>query len=199
MPNADRVSRCPTTLPLKDSNLRSPDPESDASPRLAGTAAGNRVENAQIRAEAHTISPTREPSPEPYPVLVRGSEWNVSAIIYGLVDPRKPAVVRYVGKTAQTPGMRYNGHLLERSKAGWKRGWWIFKLKEAGLRPDMVLLETVAQNDRVEAREHHWITTLRQQGMADLNVSIPTLYTEREIEMLKLRPREVEKRRRGHR
>ena len=131
----------------------------------------------------------------PLQVLVRGAEWGKTAIIYGLVDPRKPTVVRYVGKTTSTPGARYAGHLSERSKCGWKRSGWMFKLKEAGILPDMVLLETVAPCDRVEAREHHWITTLRQQGMADLNVTLPPLYTEREIELLKLSRRAVAKRR----
>jgi hypothetical protein len=53
-------------LPLKDSNLYSPDPESDASPRLTGTNAQKSVEIAQIRAGSPTIPPTIPHRPKPF-------------------------------------------------------------------------------------------------------------------------------------
>jgi hypothetical protein len=72
--HADRVSRCPTTLPLLGSNQDSPDPESDASPRLTGTNAQKSVEIAQIRAGSHTISPTIPHRPKPF-ATVRRDVW----------------------------------------------------------------------------------------------------------------------------
>jgi hypothetical protein len=64
----------PNGLPLLGSNQDSPDPESDASPRLAGTASGDRVENAQIRAGSPTISPTIGTRTKPF-ATVRRDVW----------------------------------------------------------------------------------------------------------------------------
>jgi hypothetical protein len=104
-------------------------------------------------------------------VLVRGAEWVHRPIIYGLVDPLKPDVVRYVGQTVQAPCIRYLGHVSERS--GWRRRQWIADLKKQGRLPDMVLLEEVAPGDDPHGRERHWIGAYSARGMADLNAGMP--------------------------
>lgn len=77
--------------------------------------------------------------------------------IYGLYDPREPAVVRYIGKTEKALVKRLSRHLSE-ARAGTKnfRCNWIRKLLSFGVTPEIRLLEECKVEDW-QAREKHWI------------------------------------------
>ena len=79
--------------------------------------------------------------------------------IYALCDPRDDAI-RYVGRTVNLKD-RYRNHL----KAKWNthRCCWIKGLKEIGLRPKMIILETVVESECRDA-EMWWIGHLRETG-----------------------------------
>lgn len=109
---------------------------------------------------------------KPYRLLLRG-DLATLWVIYGLIDPREPAVVRYVGKS-MAPGSRLCSHIDNASSVSqWsgKKDQWIYGLLGAGLAPDMVLLEEAAHECR--GRELHWLNTLRAIGQADLNTVPP--------------------------
>ena len=77
-----------------------------------------------------------------YPVLVRGADFIGSRIIYGLVDPAEPDVIRYVGQTMQAPIARYLGH-MNGLHPKHRRYKWFRSLRHKRRQPDMVLLEAV--------------------------------------------------------
>lgn len=87
----------------------------------------------------------------------------VSAVIYGLVDPREPERIRYVGKTIH-PTWRVKQHLQD-ARAGQPshRCKWIRKLLSEGTEPQLITLEVVPEADWEEA-EIRWIAKLRQDG-----------------------------------
>lgn len=98
--------------------------------------------------------------------LASGKEWRVMGpVIYGLVDPRKPEVVRYVGQTTNW-AQRYLSH-CQHTEYG--RGEWILGLRSADLWPDMVLLEEVPHRSLRSERETWWIREWQSKGGADLN------------------------------
>jgi hypothetical protein len=92
------------------------------------------------------------------------SQW----VVYALVDPREPAVVRYVGKTKDALG-RYSGHCFN-GATNIKQ--WVENLFVDGVWPQMICIEVVSE-ETVLAREGHWIRHYRMSAQADLNVSIP--------------------------
>lgn len=81
--------------------------------------------------------------------------------IYRLVDPREPARVRYVGKTACSLATRLRRHLNE-ARRGLKahRYHWIRGLLADGVRPAIELIELCSASEW-QAREKHWIAELR--------------------------------------
>jgi hypothetical protein len=141
------------------------------------------------RQDATRLHPrARVPAPlsAPYVVLVRGGEELRTRLIYGLVDPRKPGRVRYVGQTTAHYAVRYLSHISQ----AWKntrptvpdltrRAGWIKALRREDVAPDMVLLEMVAPDADLTEREHWWIATLRDRGQADLNRPLPRHFVER--------------------
>lgn len=100
-----------------------------------------------------------------YPVLYSGSAF-CRMVIYGLVDPREPDRIRYVGK-ANRAGLRLAQHFID----GGPRGTWFADMARDGVLPDMVLLEECSKSAR--GRELHWYNLLRSRGEADLNVQKP--------------------------
>lgn len=89
-------------------------------------------------------------------------------VVYALVDPADPELVRYVGRTSDPVG-RYAGHVL----AGEPRvAAWVRALATAGRQPVMVLLER-CEDAEVIAREAHWIHHYRDRWQADLNTVLP--------------------------
>lgn len=113
-------------------------------------------------------------------VLVRGADVKKrGGLIYGLVDPRQPSRVRYVGQTTGHPNARYRQHLPPRRLRApvdrCARSVWFRGLLEIGVYPDMVLLERVPDAGAWELteRERQWIAKLRRKGQADLNAPLP--------------------------
>lgn len=82
--------------------------------------------------------------------------------IYALMDPETDAV-RYIGKTI-TPEIRLAMHLCE--KRGTHKNNWLHKLRAKGLRPVMVVIETIRNSDDGDwqERERFWIAHYRALG-----------------------------------
>jgi hypothetical protein len=81
--------------------------------------------------------------------------------------------VRYVGQTTQNPLARYIGHVSPPGQGLGKRAQWLLSLHTAGVRPVMVLLESVASGAELTDRERCWIATLQRYGGADTNGPAP--------------------------
>jgi hypothetical protein len=149
-----------------------------------------RGQVAALRAEARTIHESlaearakahREPLPIPPdyvpPTLnsraILCNEVSPSEVVYALVDPADPELVRYVGRAAD-PVFRYRSHCTTGSDAV---SVWVAEVVATGRRPTMVLIERCGR-DVVEGREAHWIHYYRSRFQADLNRSIPRLLTD---------------------
>lgn len=85
--------------------------------------------------------------------------------IYGLVNPETQEL-RYIGKTTNTL-KRYQSHC--RAKGNSYRDKWIRSLKDAGLMPEMVIIETCG-NDWVEA-EKFYIAYFKSLGCLLTNLT----------------------------
>ena len=81
--------------------------------------------------------------------------------IYMLLDPRTD-LVRYVGKTIQSPEKRLNAHMNERSNC--HRVHWLQELRRVGLVPELVILEEIKGDWPWQESERYWIRYFRQQG-----------------------------------
>ncbi|HYC51093.1 MAG TPA: hypothetical protein VEB19_08305 [Gemmatimonadaceae bacterium] len=147
--------------------------------------ASDREEAARLRATVSEIkadiatareAARREPLPIPEgytpPPLDRRAvlcdEITPSEVVYALVDPADPELVRYVGRTCD-PTSRYRMHCTNGSDAvtGWAKS-----VMAEGRKPAMVLIEQ-CERDVIEARERYWIRYYRDRFQADLNRSIP--------------------------
>lgn len=102
------------------------------------------------------------------PLIARGA--TLGAIVYGLVDPREPGRIRYVGQTTRAPIVRLSQHLRER-KVGQRKCEWVARLDADGVAPDMVLLQRLRPTDDHRLAEGWWIATLRSRGEADMNTN----------------------------
>lgn len=105
-----------------------------------------------------------------FPTLYDGTVSAINPLIYGLVDPRAPSVVRYVGSTYQ-PMARYVAHCttLRYRPGGKRRIAWMAGMAQDGYRPTMLLIERLPAVAGLRERERHWIDRLRLEGQADLN------------------------------
>jgi hypothetical protein len=85
--------------------------------------------------------------------------------IYGLVDPRQPDVIRYVGKTRQMLFVRLRKHCLVkgRERNGTHRGHWISALQSSGVQPVALVFFRVASKYEDQA-ERAMIVRLRNAG-----------------------------------
>lgn len=93
--------------------------------------------------------------------------------VYGLVDPRTPTDVRYVGQTSD-PQRRHLQHCTSKYRRTVKEEW-IQSLKEAGFLPQMVTLETVdvALANETEAKwQKHHASTLLNDTISGFNRQI---------------------------
>lgn len=90
--------------------------------------------------------------------------------IYGLTDPRTNQV-RYVGKTVQPLKLRLQQHIFpaRTHRQNHARAQWIRALIEQGLKPEIVLLETVPESEWREA-ERRWIAHYKGQNATLANV-----------------------------
>lgn len=91
-------------------------------------------------------------------------------VIYKLVDPASPDVVRYIGRTNAT-GERQRFHAFNaHSQDCSPRGLWVAYLWYAGRSPELVPVERESFADKTEAegwakdRERHWIRHFAEAG-----------------------------------
>jgi hypothetical protein len=83
--------------------------------------------------------------------------------IYALVDPRAPEQIRYVGKANDTTA-RMKAHVyLAKCKATNPRLCWIQALLNAGIIPEVQVLEAVI-TEKWQSREQFWIAYFRASG-----------------------------------
>jgi len=96
--------------------------------------------------------------------------------IYGLVDPRKPDIIRYVGQS-KTPRRRLMAHISTAKKNKKrnnrltpKESWILYLIKKHGIKPEMVFIEENIQELSIsDEKEIYWIAHYRSIGQADLN------------------------------
>jgi len=87
-------------------------------------------------------------------------------LVYALMDPRCPDVIRYVGVTKQKLAQRLIGHVkAAREGACWPVSNWTRKLLASGVRPVGVVLECT--EDR--KRENFWVLHYLREGAPLLN------------------------------
>lgn len=96
------------------------------------------------------------------PILSQSRVWHT----YALKDPRTGAV-RYVGTTVNFQ-QRINRH-FGRTHHG-RRTAWLAELRQHGLRPDVVVLETGTGLQEQAASERRWVEHYKPTGLL-LNVS----------------------------
>lgn len=89
--------------------------------------------------------------------LELNSEWKH---IYGLVDP-ETGEIRYIGKSIR-PAQRLQNHMNEVSNC--HRSHWLQSLKRRGLRPELVILESVHGEWPWQESERYWIKRLKALG-----------------------------------
>lgn len=117
-----------------------------------------------------------------------------TTLIYALIDPRT-GVTRYVGKTLNSLQRRLTGHVSEaRSKrrCGKRLCYkdnWILQLVDNGLRPEIVLLETLEEGVDWIEREIYWIAQHQNLTNAALGGEGPNGYVMTEEHKAKLRGR----------
>ena len=80
--------------------------------------------------------------------------------IYALCDP-KTNQIRYIGKS-QRVKERYSNHLNDKSKT--HKVNWINSLKNKGLKPTLIILEELEDNQDWKEREMFWINQGRLNG-----------------------------------
>jgi hypothetical protein len=85
---------------------------------------------------------------------------NHTAYIYGLVCPLSGGI-RYIGKSIK-PKERLQNHMNEKSKC--HRSNWLASLKKDGLKPSLVIIETVPLDVSWQDRERYWILHGRELG-----------------------------------
>lgn len=110
-------------------------------------------------------------------------------IIYGIYDPNKPEIIRYVGKTKKKINQRLNEHIYL-SKKGVKRpvNLWIKKLLDNDIFPKIIEIEKTNINEWCD-REIYWVSFYRKKhellnlsdgGGSNLNYS-PSEETRKKI------------------
>lgn len=80
--------------------------------------------------------------------------------IYALTDPETGAI-RYIGKSIR-PYQRLTNHCNEQARC--HRTNWIRSLRSRGLRPALVILETLPPGADWQSAERRWIAHGREQG-----------------------------------
>lgn len=91
-----------------------------------------------------------------------------SVYIYSLIDPRDDEV-KYVGKTKDL-AERLKSHLKDAKRSNTPKNAWLLKLRRLGLKPQVEVLEEVAESDW-ELAERRWIRKFRREGCFLKNVS----------------------------
>lgn len=88
--------------------------------------------------------------------------------IYGLVDPRTPTKVRYVGASTNLVARHRDHCTLSGDRRNKGRVNWILQLRKAGIQPAIVVLEECSVENHGD-REKYWIK-IHQAGGGLFNV-----------------------------
>lgn len=84
--------------------------------------------------------------------------------VYGLVDPRYPKNIRYVGCTRQTLKKRLQNHIADSSRWSGPRELWVAGILREGFRPIIIHLETVSEDENWEDREKYYISCFSKEA-----------------------------------
>lgn len=89
-------------------------------------------------------------------------------VIYALSDPRRPALIRYIGKTKERLKRRLDCHIAKAkgTEPAYHKSNWIRKLLAEGLRPLIWPIEVCSGCDWKE-RERHWISLFKPIGLTN--------------------------------
>ena len=96
--------------------------------------------------------------------------------IYGLVDPRDPHRIRYVGSSENIEHRLYAHCHSNNPTDRHPRGCWLRTLRADGLKPEALVLEMRDVGATGSVNRHNaegaWIANLVAQGQADLNAKL---------------------------
>ena len=87
-------------------------------------------------------------------------------VIYGLSEPG--GAVRYIGQTINMH-RRFNDHARSGYKQRNRYGNWMKKLRRLGVKPELHVLEVVAQANDLDMIESFWIASIQAAGGVLLN------------------------------
>ncbi|HEV8178249.1 MAG TPA: hypothetical protein VGP44_11265 [Gemmatimonadales bacterium] len=106
-------------------------------------------------------------------VLSRYTGRRFSSVVYGLVDPRQPGLVAYVGRSKGHVLGRYFQHISDGTNASGgcsQRVRWIAELVAIRSWPGLILIESVTDRRYLLAeRESWWIAQYKKRGEAWVN------------------------------
>ncbi len=94
--------------------------------------------------------------------------FNRTGSVYGLTDPRYGHVIRYVGKTVQSPNKRYSNHIAQSKVRDAAVNRWIRKLQDMGLLPGMQILHEDISEPKLTILEIMEISKHREQPEYEL-------------------------------
>ena len=94
-------------------------------------------------------------------LFIKGIIMKESTFIYVLIDPRpKFNCIRYIGKS-NNPKKRLNYHIFQRNQQNTHKNNWLKKLLKENLKPEIVIVEEVLQDEWKE-KEIFWIEFYRE-------------------------------------
>ena len=107
--------------------------------------------------------------------------------IYGLADPRKPEIIKYVGQTKKILKVRRDRHVsdsLRHLKQGRKpthKEYWILSLHRENIKPEIAIIEENIEEKNVNERECYWIAHYRNIGQATTNFKDGGTFTKNNL------------------
>lgn len=94
----------------------------------------------------------------------RRTHLSTPVTIYALSDPRKPELIRYIGKTKERLNRRLCGHISKAETERTLRGNWVKSLIRCGVSPIIWPLEICTNSNWIE-REMFWIRLFKPLGL----------------------------------
>lgn len=86
------------------------------------------------------------------------------ATIYALADPKKPDVIRYIGRTVGGLSVRLTNHIRDRNAQRTHKNNWINLLLSEGRRPTIWAIEE-CKDECAPERENYWISFFEPLGL----------------------------------
>jgi hypothetical protein len=100
-------------------------------------------------------------------------------IVYALVDPRRPMIVRYIGCSV-APDRRLREHIAAANDHNHGNDAWISSLLGTGREPWLRVLEAVADDAMALDREAFWISVYRSPRLLNFGLA-PRAFDEAEL------------------